>query len=373
MSVAGPRDVAWMRRAIDLARGGWGQTHPNPLVGAVIVTDDEVVGEGFHSRFGEAHAEVEAIRQAGDRARGATLYVTLEPCAHAGKTPPCCRSIVNAGIRRVVYAISDPDPEAGGGAVELAGAGLDVTGGVLAGQSAELNAAFLWWHRRQTAFVSLKLAVSLDGKIAEREGVRTDLTGGEARCEVMRLRAAHDAILVGAGTARVDDPLLTVRDIPAPRVAPLRVVLDSGASLALDSRLVTTVADGPVLVLVSGDADPPRVAALRDSGVEVEEIERNLGSGLNLPAALDALKNRGRTTVLCEGGANLAASLLVGGHVQRIHWFVAPRMIGPGGVDAFARQIPDEGSWRLRQCRALGDDAVIEWNHTELESVTREI
>ncbi len=373
MSLAGPQDFAWMRRAIDLARGGWGQTHPNPLVGAVVVADDQVVGEGFHSRFGEAHAEVEAIRQAGDRARGATLYVTLEPCAHTGKTPPCCRSIVNAGIRRVVYAISDPHPEAGGGAVELVGAGLDVTGGVLAGQAAQINGAFLWWHRRQTPFVSLKLAVSLDGKVAEREGVRTDLTGAEARREVMRLRAAHDAILVGAGTVRVDDPMLTVRDIPAPRTIPLRVVLDSGARLALDSRLVTTVADAPVLVLVGDDADPARVAALRNSGVEVQEIERNRGFGLSLSAALDALKDRGRTAVLCEGGANLATSLLVGGHVQRIHWFVAPRMIGPGGVSALARQVPDAGSWRLGQCRALGDDAVIEWNHSELESVTREI
>lgn len=362
-----------MRRAIDLARGGWGQTHPNPLVGAVIVADDRVVGEGFHHRFGEAHAEVEAIRQAGDRARGATLYVTLEPCAHAGKTPPCCRSIVNAGIRRVVYATSDPHPEAAGGAVELDAEGLDVTGGVLAGQAGEINAAFLWWHRRQASFVALKLAVSLDGKIAEREGVRTGLTGAEARYEVMRLRAAHDAILVGAGTVRVDDPLLTVRDIPAPRTAPLRVVLDSGARLALASRLVSTAADAPVLVLVGHDADPSRVAALRDSGVEVQGIERNHGFGLSLPAALDALKERGRTAVLCEGGAKLAASLLVGGHVQRIHWFVAPRMIGPGGVDALAMQVPDAGSWRLRSCRALGDDVVIEWNHTELEAVTREI
>ena len=152
--------------------------------------------------------------------RGATLYVTLEPCAHTGKTPPCCQLIVNAGIRRVVYANSDPDMRAGGGAVELEGRGIEVTGGVLAGQAAQMNAAFLWWHRRRTPYVALKLAASLDGKIAEREGDRTDLTGAEARIEVMRLRASHDAILVGAGTVRVDDPLLTVREVPAPRRAP---------------------------------------------------------------------------------------------------------------------------------------------------------
>jgi diaminohydroxyphosphoribosylaminopyrimidine deaminase/5-amino-6-(5-phosphoribosylamino)uracil reductase len=372
MNVAGTQDSVWMRRAIDLARGGWGQTHPNPMVGAVVVADGQVVGEGFHSRFGEAHAEVEAIRQAGDRARGATLYVTLEPCTHAGKTPPCCRLIVNSGIQRVVYGTSDPHPEAGGGAVELGGEGVEVTGGVLAEQAAQINAAFLWWHRRKTSYVALKLAVSLDGKIAEREGVRTDLTGAEARREVMRLRAAHDAILVGSGTVRVDDPLLTVRDIPSPRVAPLRVVLDSSARMSLASRLVTTVTEAPVLVLVGDDAAPARIAALRDSGVEVQEIERNHGFGLSLSAALDALKDRRRTAVLCEGGANLAASLLVAGHVQRVHWFVAPRMIGPGGVDALATQVPDSGSWRLTHCRAVGDDAVIEWNHTELEAVTRE-
>ena len=171
MSLTDRQDSEWMRRAIDIATGGWGQTRPNPMVGAVLVADGEVVGEGFHSRYGEAHAEVEAIRQASDRARGSTLYVTLEPCGHDGKTPSCCRMILDAGIQRVVYANADPHPEAGGGAVELAGAGLELTGGVLAGEAARLNSAFLWWHRRRASFVALKLAVSLDGKIAEREGV----------------------------------------------------------------------------------------------------------------------------------------------------------------------------------------------------------
>jgi len=373
MSFVDPRDSAWMRRAIALARNGWGQTRPNPLVGAVIVADGQVVGEGFHSRFGEAHAEVEAIRQAGELARGATLYVTLEPCAHSGKTPPCCRAIANAGIRRVVYGNADPNPDAGGGAVALVAAGLEVTGGVQSHQAAQVNAAFLWQHQRNEAFVGLKLAASLDGRIAEREGVRTDLTGAESRLEVMRLRAAHDAILIGADTVRIDDPLLTVRDIPAPRVAPLRVVLDSEARLSLASRLVDTVADAPVLAMVGEDADPDRIAGLQTAGVEVELIERDSGGGLNLSVALDALNARGRGAVLCEGGAKLATSLLSGGHVQRIHWFVAPRMVGPGGVAAFTAQVPDTSAWRLADCRALGDDALIEWNHAALDAVTREI
>jgi diaminohydroxyphosphoribosylaminopyrimidine deaminase/5-amino-6-(5-phosphoribosylamino)uracil reductase len=373
MSVADPRDREWMRRAIALSRNGWGQTRPNPLVGAVIVADGKVVGEGFHSGFGEAHAEVEAIRKAGELARGATLFVTLEPCAHSGKTPPCCQAITHAGIRRVVYANADPNPIAGGGAVALRASGLEVTGGVHSHQAAQVNAAFFWQHQREAAFVGLKLAASLDGRIAERDGVRTDLTGPESRREVMRLRAAHDAILVGADTVRIDDPLLTVRDIPAPRVAPLRVVLDSEARLSLASRLVDTVADAPVLVVVGEDADPERIAGLRTAGVEVELIERDSAGGLSLSAALDALRARGRGAVLCEGGAKLATSLLSGGHVQRIHWFVAPRIVGPAGVAAFTGQVPDRSAWRLADCRALGDDALIEWNHVALDAVTREI
>lgn len=373
MTVVDSRDREWMHRAIELSRNGWGQTRPNPLVGAVIVADGQVVGEGFHSEFGAAHAEVEAIRQAGERARGATLYVSLEPCAHSGKTPPCCNAIVSAGIRRVVYANSDPDPVARGGASELAAAGLDVSGGVLSREAAKVNVAFLWQHLRKTAFVGLKLAVSLDGRIAEREGARTDLTGAEARGEVMRLRAMHDAILVGAGTVRVDDPLLTVRDISAPRVAPLRAVLDTEARLPLGSRLVDTVAEAPVLALVAEDADPDRVAALRNAGVEVETIVRDPANGLNLSVALEVLMNRGRSAVLCEGGARLATSLLSAGMVQQIHWFVAPRILGPDGVAALAEQVAEPGDWCLADCRSLGNDALIEWNHTALDAVTREI
>lgn len=367
------RDSEWMDRAIELSRKGWGQTRPNPQVGAVIVADGQVVGEGFHSGFGEAHAEIEAIRQAGERARGSTLYVTLEPCAHSGKTPPCCRAIVDAGIRRVVYATADPNPDAGGGAGELAEAGLDVKGGVRAAQAAYVNAPFLWQHRGRAPYVGLKLAVSLDGKIAERPGVRTDLTGPVARHEVMRLRAGHDAILIGINTVLADDPLLTVRDFPAPRVTPLRVVLDSDARLPLESRLVATVDQAPVLALVAESADRGRVAALKAAGVEVEHIERGSGRGLNLRAALAALNGSRRTAVLCEGGAGLATALLSEGLVQRIHWFIAPRTIGPAGIDAVSARIQEQDVWHLAALRALGDDALIEWDHTALDAVTGEI
>ncbi len=367
-----PADVEWMRRAIALSRRGTGQTHPNPLVGAVIVAEGRVVGEGHHTKFGAAHAEIEALKQAGERARGATLYVTMEPCSHDGKTPPCSRAIVDAGIRRVVFGVADPHPEAGGGADELAEQGIVVSGGVLAKQVAGLNAPFLWWHTRQVPYVALKLAVSLDGKIAEREGARTDLTGPEAGLEVMRLRAAHDAIMVGAGTVLADDPLLTVRGIPAPRMAPLRVVLDSSARTPPGSRLISSVDEGPVLLLVGPDADEGRISMLRGKGVEVQVIERFDGPALSIPAALDVLKDRGRTAILCEGGATVAASLLSGGHVQRLYWFVCPRLLGQGGVGAVADHRAGAGSWRLSDCTAVGEDAQIVWNHVELEAVVGE-
>lgn len=369
MNEFAPADVEWMRRAIVLSRRGLGQTLPNPMVGAVIVADGEVVGEGYHEAFGSAHAEIQALRQAGERARGATLYATLEPCAHEGKTPPCTRSIVAAGIRRVVYGVRDPHSEAAGGAIELSRHGVMVTGGVLAEQAAEMNAAFLWWHSKQEPFVALKLAVSLDGKIAAGEGVRTHLSGPEAGLEVMRLRAAHDTVMVGAGTAMADNPLLTVRGIPAPRTPPLRVVLDSDARIEPGSRLVSTMDEGPVLLFVGPDADRDRVVALRDAGVEVVMVDRSVGSGLDIAAVLDLLRERERTAILCEGGGRLAASLLQAERVHRLHWFVCPRLLGSRGVDAIAGHVVDDGRWRLSECSAAGQDVRIVWNHEDLEEI----
>ncbi len=258
---------AFMRRALELARRGWGQTAPNPMVGAVVVRDGAIVGEGHHARYGEAHAEVAALAAAGDRARGATLYVTLEPCAHHGKTPPCAEAIVAAGVSRVVIAAADPNPRAAGGAARLRAAGLDVVVGDGAADARELNAPhFHRFSHPERPFVTLKLAVSIDGAIAAADrGTTTRLTGPESRREVHRLRAGHDGIAVGVGTVLADDPQLTVRHWDAPRVPLTRVVFDSTLRTPLDSGLVRTAREAPV-VLVARAPDPARARALRGGG-----------------------------------------------------------------------------------------------------------
>ncbi len=256
-----------MRRALDLAREGWGKTAPNPMVGAVLVRDGVVVGEGYHAQFGAAHAEVAALQAAGEGARGATLYVTLEPCAHHGKTPPCADAIAAAGVIRVVIAASDPNPDAAGGADRLRARGVAVEFGEGEAGARELNAPF--FHRfahPERPFVTLKMAVSIDGAIAAADrSTTTHLTGPESRREVHRLRAGHEAIAVGIGTVLADDPALTVRDWAPPRVPPTRVVFDSALRTPPDSLLARTAAEAPVLV-VARDRPPERAARPRTPG-----------------------------------------------------------------------------------------------------------
>src|SRR6476661_53335 len=246
---AAPADGAFMRRALDLAENGWGRTAPNPMVGAVVVRDGAIVGEGWHNRYGEAHAEVEAIRSAGERARGATMYVTLEPCNHEGHTPPCTDAILAAGIRRVVIAVADPNPVAAGGAERLREAGVTVEVGLGEASARELNAVFFHALASDRPFVRLKLALSLAGAMSDATRRPAWLTGHEARAEVHRLRAGSDAVAVGIGTALADDPQLTVRGFTPPRVAPVRIVFDTSARLPLDSRLVRSARESPVLVV----------------------------------------------------------------------------------------------------------------------------
>jgi diaminohydroxyphosphoribosylaminopyrimidine deaminase / 5-amino-6-(5-phosphoribosylamino)uracil reductase len=347
-----PDDGAWMRRALALAERGWGQTAPNPMVGAVVVRDDVVVGEGWHTRYGEAHAEVEALRAAGERARGATMYVTLEPCAHHGRTPPCTDAILGAGIRRVVAAVADPNPVASGGAKRLREREVDVTVGVEAEGARELNAAFLHGIASDRPFVRLKLALSLDGALADATRRTEWLTGEEARLEVHRLRAGSDAVAVGIGTALADDPLLTVRDVPPPRIPPLRIVFDTSARLPLDSRLVRSAREVPVL-MVCWAPDPRHAAALEQAGVE-------LLHAASLPHALRALRARGVGSILVEGGAGLATSLVQEALVDRLVIFRAPILLGAGSLNAFgglpAGTITGVPRWRVVQGRRFGDD-----------------
>jgi len=346
-----------MERAVELAWGGWGRVGSNPLVGAVVVRDGESVGEGCHAEFGGPHAEVVALAAAGARARGADLVVTLEPCAHYGKTPPCTESILASGVRRVVFGARDPDVRAGGGAEVLLKAGVAVEPGLLDEEVRRQNAVF--FHRHSGAarpFVALKLALSLDARIADRERGSRWISGAQARAYVQWLRAGFDAIAVAAGTARADDPALTVRGPVRPLRPPLRVLFDRRAEVPLRARLVVTAREAPTLVLVGPEAPAGARAALESAGAEVVEAG-------GLDAALAALHARGVAGLLVEGGGVLAGRLLAAGLVDRMYALVAPLLLGSTGVAAFA-ELPGVAldaarRWRVVERRALGDDQLL--------------
>jgi diaminohydroxyphosphoribosylaminopyrimidine deaminase/5-amino-6-(5-phosphoribosylamino)uracil reductase len=366
-------DEFLMGRALALALEGWGQVAPNPMVGAVLASGGSVVGEGYHARFGADHAEIVALREGRADASGATLYVTLEPCAHDGKTPPCTNAIVKAGVRRVVFGCADPDPRAAGGARVLREAGLEVSGGVRAGEAARLNEAFIWERLGHGPWVSLKLALSLDGRIAEAPGVRTAISGPEATTYVHRLRAAHDAIVVGGRTACVDDPLLTVRTGRAPRVPPTRVVLDPDLRTPVVSRLVNTVSEAPVLILCRAGVPSDRRRDLERRGVEVEAVPGD-GVGLALDAALLSLSERGLSSILVEGGGRLAAALLAGGFVRKHHLIYAPIFLGLEGVPSVgAAMTVESGEWSVVRREILGDDTLLELEDRRATDALREV
>lgn len=331
-------DLHWMRRALSLAARGVGLTSPNPAVGAVIVKDGQVLGEGFHQRAGLPHAEIEALdaaRQAGHDPAGATMYVTLEPCCHHGRTGPCTQALIRAGLGRVVFAQSDPNPlVAGQGQAELVAAGIPTEAGLLAAAASELNAPFNKWIVTRRPFVTLKLAQSLDGRIARQKNERTAVTGPEANARTMALRARHDLVLVGANTARVDDPRLTVRDAsgqPAER-QPRRGFIDTSLSLVGLSLLASPGAH----VITTVSLDDPRARALAEAGVTVVRVAERDGR-VDLEAALVALGALPDpvTSILVEGGGELAASLISQSLVDRLVVLVAPRVFGATGVPSF--------------------------------------
>jgi diaminohydroxyphosphoribosylaminopyrimidine deaminase / 5-amino-6-(5-phosphoribosylamino)uracil reductase len=320
---AGRADKEFMRRALALAERGWGQTAPNPMVGAAIVAGDRVVGEGFHARFGDAHAEIVALREAGAEARGATLYVTLEPCAHHGKTPPCTDAIIRAGIRRVVAAVRDPSRDASGGFDKLRAAGIDTDlSGIEEREAAiESNAPFFNAQTSTRPWITLKFALSADDRISDPSPGRRWITGEESRREVHRLRANNDAIAVGIGTVLADDPSLTVRGVPAPRVTPRRVVFDSRARTPVDSTLVRTAREIPTTVVVRPGADAQAIAALAERGVGVMTAP-------DLDAALVALRERGVRSLFVESGARLAGSFFEQSLVDRLIIFRSRTTVG---------------------------------------------
>jgi diaminohydroxyphosphoribosylaminopyrimidine deaminase/5-amino-6-(5-phosphoribosylamino)uracil reductase len=319
-------DLHWMRRALELAARGRGYVEPNPLVGAVVVRDGQVVGEGWHERFGGPHAEVHALAQAGPAARGATLYVTLEPCCHYGKTPPCTEAIVRAGIRRVVAALTDPFPEvAGRGGAQLQAAGVEYVVGLAEAEARRLNAPYLTLVTQGRPYVHAKWAMSLDGKLAPRSGPSRWLTGPAARQRSHQLRGRMDAILVGIGTVLADDPLLTPRP-PGPRT-PLRIVLDHKGRLPLTSQLVRTAREAPLLVAVTPQAPQDHLQNLRQQGCEVLFLSAPTAAQ-QVVELLAELGRRRLTNLLVEGGSAVLGSFLDADRIDEVHVFLAPCLLG---------------------------------------------
>jgi diaminohydroxyphosphoribosylaminopyrimidine deaminase/5-amino-6-(5-phosphoribosylamino)uracil reductase len=348
-------DERMMRRALRLAARGIGQVSPSPLVGCTIASKEgEAVGEGFFLYDEIRHAETIALEQAGAKARGATAYVTLEPHAHQGRTPPCTQALIRAGITRVVVPIEDPNPLVSGkGFAELRSAGVEVETGLLEREATQLNETYIHAMRTGKPFVHLKLACSLDGKIATRTGDSRWITGKESRARVHELRHQYDAILIGAGTARADDPFLTDRS-EMPRRRPLvRVVLDERLTLSPQSNLAMTAKEFPLLIFTSKSAQESSVSALRELGAEVF---RDAGGGRDLQTVLHELGQRSLQSVLVEGGANIAAAFLDAGLVNKVSFFIAPLIIG--GRDAPAA-VGGPGAEKIADAANLQDVEII--------------
>jgi diaminohydroxyphosphoribosylaminopyrimidine deaminase/5-amino-6-(5-phosphoribosylamino)uracil reductase len=345
-------DEKWMARALELAERGRGHVEPNPLVGAVLVQRGEVVGEGWHENFGRAHAEVNALAKAGAAARGATLYVTLEPCRHYGKTPPCTQAILSAGVRRVVAGMLDPFPAVSGqGAAQLREAGIVVETGLSEKEARRLNAPYLKLLKTGRPYVHAKWAMTLDGKIATRTGDSKWISGETARRHTHQLRGRMDAIIVGIGTVLADNPCLTVRP-PGPRV-PVRIILDSQGRLPGDSTLATTARDTPVLLITAGES--ARACALRTLGCEMLTLPAS-GGRPNVDSLLNELGRRRMTNVLVEGGAQVLGSFFDAKAVDEVHAFIAPTIAGGISMTAVAGL----GIEKISEALRLAEWSVIE-------------
>jgi len=359
-------DSKRMRRAVELARGA--RPSPNPPVGAVVLDrDGAVVAEAFHVQAGSEHAEVAALAQAGEQARGGTLYVTLEPCNHEGKTPPCVDAVLKSGVKRVVIGCIDPNPHVtGGGAQRLQEAGIEVELGVLAVEARALVTPWSKYITSQVPHVSLKLALSLDGRIATRTGLSKWVTGPEARAKVQQLRAQHDAVAVGIGTALSDDPRLTVRDAALLGNAkpPVRIIFDTRLRLPTSARVVDTARVVPTWVCCGADAPEEEERALTAAGCVVLRLPMTAEGRVDVGAALVELGSMGLVSVLFEGGAELAGSLLAARLADELHAFVAPKLLGPrgrpGAVDWAGPDTPTEAPTIVQpRWEVCGQDAYV--------------
>jgi diaminohydroxyphosphoribosylaminopyrimidine deaminase/5-amino-6-(5-phosphoribosylamino)uracil reductase len=359
MGESSARDAAHMVRALDLARRGLWTTDPNPRVGCVIADGDRVIAEGWHERAGGPHAEAMALAAAGGAARGAAAYVTLEPCSHHGRTPPCADALISAGVGRVVYAMRDPNPRVdGGGIARLVAAGIAVQGGVLEDAARELNLGFISRMQRGRPWVVVKLAASLDGGTALPGGESRWITGEAARDDVQQLRARSSAVLTGSGTVLSDDPRLDVR-LPGATRQPLRVVLDSQLRISPQARIVA--APGRLLVLCAGE-DSLRAEALRAAGAEVAAVGAASG-GVDLGAALAHLAGREINEVLAECGPGLAGAFLAAGLADELVLYLAPTLLGSGSRPLTDLPSPKSMADRLEfsivDCRDVGGDLMI--------------
>ncbi|RJP68485.1 MAG: bifunctional diaminohydroxyphosphoribosylaminopyrimidine deaminase/5-amino-6-(5-phosphoribosylamino)uracil reductase RibD [Candidatus Abyssobacteria bacterium SURF_17] len=355
----------YMERALELAELGRGFASPNPMVGAVLVKGKRIIAEGFHKRFGEAHAEIVALKNAGDSARGSTLCITLEPCCHHGKTPPCTRAIIEAGVKQVVMAMEDPNPlVAGMGRKELDQAGIRVECGLLADRARKLNESFVKFITTGLPFFTAKAAMTLDGKIATRTGDSRWITGEQAREYVHWLRAGVDAVMVGSGTVEADDPMLTTRTTDTNERDAARVIVDGDAKLSPNRKVFTVRSSAPTLVVVKATASADRKEALRRAGAELIEVTAK-GGKVDLAHLASLLGKRNIAHVMIEGGGGLLAAAFDAGIVDKVLFFVAPKIFG--GKDA---STPVEGigvtkaseaiSLRDVTTRRMGDDILIE-------------
>lgn len=354
-------DARFMALALSLGRRGMGRVWPNPAVGCVIVRDGVIVGRGRTADGGRPHAETEALCQAGDKARGATAYVSLEPCSHHGKTPPCANALIDAGIAEVVVATGDPNPQvSGAGIAMLEAAGIAVRMGILKEQADADHAGFFLKQTRGRPYITLKLATTLDGHIATTTGDSQWITGPQARRLVHAMRARHDAVMVGAGTVRADDPMLDVRDMGAER-QPVRVVISSDLNLPTNGKLARTAKDQPVWLCHSPAADARDWKALGAHSI----LAKAKGSNVDLSDAMGQLAGAGLTRIFCEGGGQLAASLMKAGLVDELVLFNGPKVIGGDGMSALGTLgvtvLENAPRFELLEHRAIGGDVMSRW------------
>ncbi len=355
-------DTDWMRVALNLAKRGLGTTWPNPSVGCVIVKDGRAVGRGHTQAGGRPHAEIVALAQAGDAAKGATAYVTLEPCSHHGKSPPCTDALIAAGVAKVVVAQSDPNPLVDGMAA-LKAAGIAVQNGICTQEAAALNAGFTSVITKARPRISLKIATTLDGKIATSTGESRWITGPAARRRVHMMRATHDAVMVGRGTVEADDPMLDIRDMGR-LINPVRVVLDSKLRISKDARVVKTARAIPTWII---HRDGTQNSALSDAGCDLLPVPAPKGC-IDLHQAMTTLAQKGLTRILCEGGGTLAASLLRANLVDELIVFNAGKMIGADGLSAVAAlrlaALKDAPQFGLVHQEQIGADIMTVWTPT---------